>query len=172
MTVANISFGVDGIAIHLLDSSQGHPLQTWRFAGLSTVTIGRNSDNDVTIADQHVSRLHAKLVLDAGEWTIHSLGRHGTLVNDRLVAECPLEHKTTFRLGPAGPMLRFDLQAAESRGSETIDSIQPDLLAALEIDEQRKLNEVDEITSNSLFQQLQEQSRRMKRSPAEEAKPS
>lgn len=150
----------DGVTIHLLDSSQGHPVQTWRFTGKPSISIGRNADNDVVIADQHVSRVHAVVEIVESRWTLNSLGRHGTLVSDRLVAEYPLTHQTLFRLGPAGPMLRFDMAVCESRGSETIDSIQPDLLAALEVDELRKQREVEEITRDSLFQDLQLQARR------------
>ena len=156
------------VTLHLLDAALGHPVQTWRFVGKQAITIGRNTDNDVTIADVHVSRLHARLTEDEGEWTLVSLGRHGTLIHDRLVAETPLAHATAFRLGPSGPTLRFDCEATESRGSETIDSIQPDLLAALEIDEARKQAEVDEIVGNSLFRELKAQARKAKVAPAED----
>ena len=97
-----------------------------------------------------------------GAWTIVSIGRHGTLVNDRMISEATLQHQTVFRLGAEGPMLRFDTNLAEPRRSETIDNISVDMLAMLEVDEVRKQQEVDQIAGNALFQELQEQSRRSK----------
>ena len=148
------------VTIHLLDSAQGHPVQTWRFRDKQEINLGRSDDSDVVIADAHVSRTHAKLLWQNGAWTLVSTGRHGTLVNDRVVAETQLGRKTTFRLGANGPMLRFEQGAPEGRPSETISSIQPDLIAMLEIDEQRKLQEADDIAGNSLFRELQDKVRR------------
>jgi pSer/pThr/pTyr-binding forkhead associated (FHA) protein len=146
--------------VHLLDSTQGHSLQTWRFIGRNLITIGRSDENDVALADPHVSRAHAKLVYEDGAWKLISTGRHGTLVDDRLVSEYSLRHGTTFRLGAAGPTLRLDTQVPESRRSETMDNIDFDMLEMLEIDELRKQHEVDQIIGNALFQQLQGESRR------------
>jgi pSer/pThr/pTyr-binding forkhead associated (FHA) protein len=151
--------------IHLLDSAQGHPVQTWRFRDKAIITIGRSEDSDIVIADAQVSRSHVKLVWQDGAWTLTSTGRHGTLVNDRVVAETQLGHSTTFRLGATGPLLRFECGASEKRPSETIDSIHSDLIALLEVDEQRLLQEADDIAGNSLFRELQEQVRRARQSP-------
>jgi predicted component of type VI protein secretion system len=146
--------------IHLLDSAQGHVVQTWRFRDKREIVIGRSDECDVTITDPHVSRTHVKLQHADGVWTLTSTGRHGTLVNDRLVAETQLGRDTRFRLGAQGPLLRFESGAHEGRPSETIDSIQPDLIAMLEIDENRKLQEADDIAAGSLFRELEEQVRR------------
>jgi pSer/pThr/pTyr-binding forkhead associated (FHA) protein len=146
--------------VHLLDSTQGHSLQTWRFLGRNLITIGRSDENDIALADPHVSRAHARLVYEEGVWTLSSTGRHGTLVDDRLVSEYTMRHGTIFRLGAAGPTLRFDTQFSETRRSETMDNIDFDMLDILEIDEIRKQQEVDQIIENSLFQQLQGESRR------------
>ena len=160
------------IALHLLDSAQGHTLQSWRITERSTITIGRSDDNDVVIADPHVSRLHATLVHQNDAWTLISLGRHGTLVGDRVVSEAPLKDRTVFRLGSNGPMLRFDTCEIATSRSETIDGIDPQMLSMLDIDQQRKQQEVEQITGNELFKQLLDQSRRQKdqAAPREEAK--
>ncbi len=150
------------VTVHLLDSAQGHPVQTWRFSDKPAILIGRGDDSDVVIADAHVSRLHVKLLWQDDSWTLVSAGRHGTLVNDRLVAETQLGPKTTFRLGANGPTLRFERGATESRPSETIDSIQPDLIAMLEIDRDRQQQEADEIAAHSLFRELQDRVRQAK----------
>lgn len=150
------------IALHLLDSAQGHVLQSWRLADRSPITIGRSDDNDVVIADPHVSRLHATLVYQDGSWNLLSLGRHGTLLGDRPVSEAKLMDRTVFRLGSNGPMLRFDACGTTSNRSETLDSIDPDMLSMLDIDQARKQQEVEQITENDLFRQLLDQSRRQK----------
>jgi pSer/pThr/pTyr-binding forkhead associated (FHA) protein len=157
-----------GAVIHLLDSAQGHPLQTWRFKNQDLITIGRGDGNDIVLADRHVSRAHATISFDAGEWMIISIGRHGTLVNDRMISDAKLAHQTTFRLGSEGPMLRFDTNLAEPHRSETIDNISVDLLAMLEVDEGRKQEEVDQIVGNSLFQELREQSRQRRNGELED----
>jgi pSer/pThr/pTyr-binding forkhead associated (FHA) protein len=156
------------VTLHLLDSALGHSIQTWRFADKTAITIGRNDDCEVVIGDAQVSRIHAKLQWQDGQWTLVSLGRHGTLVNDRLVAETQLDRQTVFRLGGNGPTLRFEIGSAERRVTETIDSIQPDLIAMLEIDRDRQQQEVDDIAGNSLFQELQERVRQAKLNSTED----
>ncbi len=158
---------VMGVAVHLLDPVQGHPLQTWRFQDCAVIAIGRSDGNDVVIVDPQVSRSHAKLMREDGSWKLISTGRHGTMVNNRLVTETVVEHKTVFRLGVSGPTLRFDAKLFDAklfdaRRSETLDQIDPEMFAALEVDEARKQMEVDQILDNSLFKELQEQSRRLR----------
>ncbi len=150
--------------VHLLDSTRGHPLQTWQFKNQELITVGRNDGNDIVLADPHVSRVHATIVFENGVWTIVSIGRHGTVVNDRVVSEAKLAHQTLFRLGAEGPMLRFDTGLGSPQRSETIDNVSLDMLAMLEVDEAKKQQEVEQITSNALFQELKEQSRRLKNS--------
>jgi pSer/pThr/pTyr-binding forkhead associated (FHA) protein len=152
------------VVIHLLDSAQGHSLQTWRFIDRDRITIGRGNENDVALADPHVSRAHVQLIQKDGSWTLISTGRHGTLIDDRVVSEFTLRNHNLFRLGGGGPMLRFDTSEQECQRSETIDGIHADLLAMLEIDEMRKQQEVDQITGNALFQELQQQSKRLRES--------
>jgi pSer/pThr/pTyr-binding forkhead associated (FHA) protein len=156
------------VVIHLLDSAQGHSLQTWRFGDQSQITIGRGEENDVSLSDPHVSRAHARITYQAGNWTLVSTGRHGTLIDDRLVSEFPLAHDTVFRLGAAGPTLRFGTHAPETRRSETMDNVGYDMIAMLQIDEKRKQHEVDQIAGDVLFQQLQEEVRRRKSPDATE----
>jgi pSer/pThr/pTyr-binding forkhead associated (FHA) protein len=148
-----------GVAVHLLDSAQGHPLQTWRFRDQELITIGRNDGNDVVLSDPHVSRTHATIVFEEGTWQIASIGRHGTIVNDRLIALANLQHRTMFRLGAEGPTLRFDTDTDDLRRSETLDNLSADTLAMLEVDEQRKQQEVEQILGSALFQDLKERSR-------------
>ncbi len=160
--MASLSQPPEPITLHLLDSAQGHPVQTWLFRDKRAITLGRADDCDVVLADAHVSRSHASLVWQNGGWTLFSTGRHGTLVNDRLIAECPLERSTTFRLGPSGPVLRFETGVSTKRPTETIDAFQPELLNMLEIDRDRLQQDVDDIAGNALFRELQERVRASK----------
>lgn len=151
-----------GVSVVLLDSAKGQPIQTWRFADQAEISIGRDDANDVVISDPHVSRHHARLVARDGNWMLHSLGRHGTLIDDRIVAEKTLYSGTIFRLGPTGPTLRFDQGKAGTSVSQTVDQIDPDLLSQLMLDEQRVQKEVEQIMDGKLFDELLEQSQRLK----------
>jgi pSer/pThr/pTyr-binding forkhead associated (FHA) protein len=148
--------------LHLLDSTNGHPLQTWRFTNRELITIGRNDGNDVIVTDPHVSRAHATIAYESGRWSIVSIGRHGTVINDRVISEAKLSHQTVFRLGKEGPTFRFDTEVSSPHRSETLDNISADLFDMLQVDEARKQQEVDQITGNALFQELKEQTRRQK----------
>lgn len=150
------------VYIQLLDSAQGRTIQFWHFTNKQVITIGRAENNDITIADEQVSRLHAKLAWEDGGWRLHSLGRNGTLVNDRVVAEVELTDKSIFRLGSNGPMLGFKLDRIDSGRNETVTSFDPSMLAMLEVDETRKQQEVDEVAESSLFQELKEKSQQLK----------
>ncbi|MCI0332925.1 MAG: FHA domain-containing protein [Planctomycetes bacterium] len=152
------------MVIHLLDSAQGNTLQAWRFSNHEIVTIGRDANNDIVAADPQVSRSHARLVQQNDNWTLFSTGRHGTLINDRLVTEAVLQPQTVFRLGASGPMLRFDVDTRQPHRSETLENIDTDLIASLAVDEQRKQREVDQIAENTLFRELQERSRQLRKS--------
>ena len=155
--------GDDGVVVHLLDSAQGQPLQSWRFERRDEITIGRGDDCDVVIGNQQVSRAHARIVLQAGRWTLYSAGRHGTIVADRSITEMVLLDQTIFQLGVGGPMLRFDFNSHSPRHSETMENIDVNLLSTLTVDEARKLQEVEQITGDALFRELLEQSRQMRR---------
>ena len=89
-----------GVSVLLLDSAQGKPIQTWRFTDQTEITIGREDGRDIVISDPHVSRHHVTLVATDDDWMLISCGRHGTLIDNRLVAEAPLRSGVVFRLGP------------------------------------------------------------------------
>jgi len=151
-----------GVSLQLLDSAQGKPIQTWRFSDQREITIGRDDGNDIVISDPHVSRLHVTLYPADEAWMLVSRGRHGTLIDDRLVAESVLRPGMVFRLGPTGPMLRFDQGKAVTTGSMTMDQIDPDAIALFELDQERSQSEADRIASGALFDELLQQSQRMR----------
>ena len=65
----------------------------------SPFTIGRQSDNDLVLLDNRISRRHARILQDGNGYSIEDAGsRHGTLVNERLINSCvPL--RTGDRIG-------------------------------------------------------------------------
>jgi predicted component of type VI protein secretion system len=150
------------VTVQLLDSAQGKPIQTWRFSDQREITIGREDGNDIVISDPHVSRLHVTLFATDDAWMLVSRGRHGTLIDDRLVAESPLRPGVVFRLGPTGPMLRFDQGKALTSGSMTMDQIDPDAITMFELDHERSRREADQIAGGALFDELLQQSQRMR----------
>ena len=95
----------------------------------ATATIGRSSNNDIQIPEQHVSRQHAVISYRDGIFMIDDLGSsNGTFVNDKLVAEpFPLFAGDTIRLFE--PIIEFlaviEGDAIES-SSTIIEATNPD----------------------------------------------
>jgi pSer/pThr/pTyr-binding forkhead associated (FHA) protein len=69
--------------------------------GLQGVTIGRDGTNDVVLElDMQVSRCHATIRLQDGQWVLVDLGSmNGTYVNNRPVKEHPLRNGDQLRFG-------------------------------------------------------------------------
>jgi sigma-B regulation protein RsbU (phosphoserine phosphatase) len=66
----------------------------------SEVLIGRKSDADVVLNNQHVSRHHAKLIKTDEGYTLQDLGStHGTFVNESRVEQKLLKHGDKISLG-------------------------------------------------------------------------
>lgn len=151
-----------GVCLQLLDSSQGKPIQTWRFSDQTEITIGREDARDIVISDPHVSRHHVTLFAGDDTWMLVSCGRHGTLIDNRMVVEAPLRPGIVFRLGPSGPMIRFDVGEPKPSGSMTMDQIDVDALAMFELDQERSRQEADKIASGALFDELLQESQRLK----------
>jgi len=65
------------------------------------VIIGRSSDAGVAVPDRSMSRRHARLFLEGGEWLVEDLGsRNGTLLNGRRITEpTPVGVGTALRIG-------------------------------------------------------------------------
>lgn len=88
----------------------------------ATATIGRSSNNDIQIAEQHVSRQHAVISFREGVFMVNDLGSsNGTFVNDQKIEEpFPLFAGDCIRLYV--PELRFttadatDADAAQKTG--------------------------------------------------------
>src|SRR6266516_3946950 len=63
-------------------------------------TIGREPANDIVISDPSVSRQHARLMYDGGQWTIEKLAPKNTVtVNQRNVQQAIISDHDTIGLG-------------------------------------------------------------------------
>ena len=75
-----------------------------------TTTLGREEDNDVVVRGPGVSRMHATIVQEAGEYFLRDSGStNGTFINDRKIGnvEHPLRHGDQIRMGPSQVSLVF-----------------------------------------------------------------
>jgi pSer/pThr/pTyr-binding forkhead associated (FHA) protein len=90
------------------------------------VTVGRTDSNDVVIADERVSRLHAAFERVAGEWLVRDLGsRNGTFVDgDRVLATRPVRPGQEIRIGKTAMFLRRE-GLSESREATAADEAPP-----------------------------------------------
>jgi len=161
MTLNKDSVSPGSLTLHLLDSAQGHPVQTWHFDNRDTIMIGRGPDNDVSIVDPQVSRCHVLIRFCDGQWLVVSIGRNGTRTNGTSVREFPVVDQQIFQLGPTGPSFKFDMTCDADQRTDTID---PDAAALddLFVDQQKQRDEVEQIVEGTAFQQLQEQVRQLR----------
>jgi pSer/pThr/pTyr-binding forkhead associated (FHA) protein len=92
------------------------------------MTVGRTNGNDVVIADERVSRLHAAFERVAGEWLVRDLGsRNGTFVDgDRVLTTRPVRPGQEIRIGETALFLRRE-GVTESRESTVADQAPPAL---------------------------------------------
>ncbi|MBX3436047.1 MAG: FHA domain-containing protein [Planctomycetaceae bacterium] len=150
------------MTIHLLDSAEGHPIQTWHFKEQSRVNIGRSGENDICITDGRVSRLHVELRHCENHWELISHGRNGTLVGGVAADNLPLVNGDIFQLGPSGPTFRFADGQQLPSGTATISAEDTENLDFLMIDEQLRADDVRQIAETDVFQRLQQQAQQMK----------
>ena len=74
----------------------------------SPFTIGRAEECDATIADFKVSRQHARLVIESGEYFIvDTESRHGTFVNGSRCQRAKLKNNDEVTFGVAGVKIVF-----------------------------------------------------------------
>jgi hypothetical protein len=150
------------VAVQLMDATSGRPIQCWTFQGRAKITIGRSPDQDVSISDPYVSRSHADLVHDDGQWRLIATGRNGVVVANQLVTEYLFHGEVIFRLGMDGPTLRFRTTPDRAEIVSTIcfDSLPAPLFL---LDEDRVRNDVGSIADGDYFQSLQRRAKEMRR---------
>ncbi len=83
--------------------------------GKSVINIGRESSNDIVIADAYISRHHLQLRKRFGAYTLFDVNsRGGARVNERAVANHRLRHGDVIHIG------RTTLVYADSNGSAAL----------------------------------------------------
>lgn len=109
--VVRVSFGLDPSEPETLDFDK--PFR-----------IGRTEECDVRIRNEYVSRVHAEVIFENGQWWIQDLkSGNGLFVGDRRVGRASLEQSLTIGLGIAGPRLSF--QVDKPRGKKAPESPPP-----------------------------------------------
>jgi len=78
----------------------------------SPFTVGRMPESDLTLDDPSVSRRHAEILYEDGQFVLVDLGsRHGTYVNSRKVERHTLQPRDEVRFGGKdGPILHFGIE--------------------------------------------------------------
>ncbi|HKV56769.1 MAG TPA: FHA domain-containing protein, partial [Ktedonobacteraceae bacterium] len=82
------------------------------------ITIGREPKNDIVLSDQTVSREHARLANNNGQWSIEKLAPTNTLtVNKREVQSSPIHDRDEISLGGVITFLFHAASASDMRGA-------------------------------------------------------
>jgi len=165
MQDSSSSLGTVGeVAIQLLDSSSGRPINSWIFKEKTEISIGRSPDQDVAISDPYVSRNHANLVHCNGRWLLVSLGLNGIVVANKLVKEHVVGQKLLFRLGVEGPTLKFyEVDDNDQIDIKATIGFSGDTNPMFQLDETRFQHEVREIAEGHYFQSLQRKAKEMRK---------
>ena len=145
------------VLVELLDSAQSYAVQSWTFAEKERILIGRSPENDIVLADPYVSRSHAYLSWEGGQWRLISISSQQVVYDGQLRAEAPLAGDTVFRLGMNGAFLRFvEADApAEQVNAKTLQ-YDPALMPVFQLDSDKLEREVAEISGSDYFQQLKQ----------------
>lgn len=81
-------------------------------------TIGRRADNNIVLADDSVSSLHAWIIEDKGQYRVMNiLSTNGSFVNDTRVTEAPLQDGDRIRFGGVELQLHTGLSNQQSASS-------------------------------------------------------
>lgn len=96
-----------------LDVTFGLPLEEKRKLTFRTrFRIGRTEETEVCIPDGHVSRAHAEVVFESGQWWVKDLGSsNGIFVDGERREVVPVGKGVTIRLGIYGPHVEMAVQA-------------------------------------------------------------
>ncbi len=96
----------------------GAPPSTWTTQRV--VTIGRHSDCDIRIESAVVSRHHAEIRWEDGQWWIQDLkSANGVFIDGRQIQRAALFGAGRIQLGAGGPALSFTIESAAGMGAGT-----------------------------------------------------
>lgn len=78
----------------------------------SEYTLGRQSTSDIVLADSSISKAHALLKVQAGQWYIEDLdSSNGVLLNGTLIKRSPLNQGDRIKLGRAELIFGFETRS-------------------------------------------------------------
>lgn len=121
MTTANAH---PGIRISLRRDVASDPQQPFTFS--RSFTIGRQSDCDVCIPDGVVSRHHADVFLEEGEWWIQDRqSANGIFIDGRRIDRAVLFGSGQVQLGSGGPVIDFAVEAPAAEPARDAAPTQP-----------------------------------------------
>lgn len=155
----------ESVSLELLDNDLRHVIQSWKIE-TSVCQIGRSTESDIVIRNPFVSRSHAYLTKESGEWKLNSISKLGFLIDGRVETSVKIDSELEFRLSRKGPLLRIRIQnqavtTAETKKADSMDAMQTICendfdFPMLILDQQKRDEEVAEITSQNYFNRLQE----------------
>ena len=94
-----------------------------------TITIGRDSDNDLTLHSRSVSRDHAAVCLEDGRWYVEDRGSfNGTYLNGTRLqagARLPLRHADRIGIGKESVLFSCPAQLRDPETTEPLDEVPP-----------------------------------------------
>ena len=99
------------IKLTLQHPLQPTPLKTWTFQEELTIAIGRSTDNDVVVYSSVISRYHVQLKCTNGNWEIINLGKNGTYLNGKAIANAPVVDGMEIDLGGTGLKILINIDS-------------------------------------------------------------
>jgi pSer/pThr/pTyr-binding forkhead associated (FHA) protein len=93
------------IKLTLLHPLQSTPVRTWSFEEEVAIAIGRSHDNDVVLYSSVVSRHHVQLKYVNGNWEIINLGKNGTYLKGKAIANASVVDGMEIELAGSGPKI-------------------------------------------------------------------
>lgn len=148
--------------LELLATVHGQPLQTWEFGDQPLIHIGRAAECDVVISSPVVSRSHAFIKREGAGWLLCAVSQNGVFMEGERVQSVPLQEGLVFRLAATGPFVRFGNRVEQ--GSAVMQTILPEEsgVSTLQLDAQKRDEQVEAIVDGAYFQQLQELARKLR----------
>jgi CRP-like cAMP-binding protein len=90
---------------------------------LETTTIGRGSDNSISLADPTISRNHAKVSFMDGSWVLRDLGSaNGITFGDERVENMVLKPGDSFKIG--GVTFQFIAKEVGEKSQNALDTLE------------------------------------------------
>ena len=84
--------------------------QNWSFT--TPFKIGRVPECEVFVQEEHVSRNHAQVTYELGQWVVLDMkSANGLYIGDQRMDRIPVGMATTFRLGVQGPFVTVEMEA-------------------------------------------------------------